>query len=158
MVVDELHDLGLERMDDEEIRGFLSSQKVGVLGFPGRESPYLIPMSYGFDGEATLYFTYVVGSASRKQELSTQAEHVSFLVYRVDSMFSWESVLLRGTIEELSESEWETLDAVTASAWRPDILRQAQSSGEVVLYGFEIAAQSGIRHTGLPPGFERQSE
>ncbi|RLM88433.1 pyridoxamine 5'-phosphate oxidase family protein [Haloarcula sp. Atlit-7R] len=158
MVVDELHDLGLERMDDEEIRGFLSSQKVGVLAFPDRESPYLLPMSYGFDDDVTLYFTFLVGSTSRKKELIEQAEYVSFLVYRVDSMFSWESVLLQGTLKEIPETEWDTLDAETTSAWRPEILRQAQSSGEVVLYGFQIAAQSGIRHTGLPPGFERQSE
>jgi len=34
-------------MDDGEIRDFLSSQQMGVLGLPGDEVPYLIPISYG---------------------------------------------------------------------------------------------------------------
>lgn len=158
MVVDELQELGLESMDDEKIRGFLSSQKVGVLGLPGSGPPYLLPMSYGFDGESTLYFTYVIGSTSRKRKLSEQAGSVSFLVYSVDSMFSWESVLLQGVIEEIPETEWDALDAVTEDMWRPDLLNQAQLSGEITMYAFRIAEQSGIRHTGLPPGFEPQTE
>ena len=157
MVVDELQEIGLESMTDEEIRGFLSSQKMGVLGLPSSGSPYLLPMSYGFDGESTLYFTYIAGPDSRKRTLSEQAERGSFLLYAVDSMFSWESVLLDGTIEEVPETEWDELDAVTAKTWRPELLSQAVGSGEVAIFAFRITERSGIKHTGLPPRF-RTSE
>ena len=92
MTVDELESHGLVRMDDAEIRGFLSTQGTGVLGLPGEEVPYMIPMSYGFDGEA-LYFSYVLGSESRKAALTGEGTPARFLVYRADTTFNWESVL-----------------------------------------------------------------
>lgn len=52
------------RADDGEIEQFLASRGVGVLGLPAEEDPYLVPMSFGFDGGRRLHFTYLTGSTS----------------------------------------------------------------------------------------------
>ena len=91
MSIDELEQFGLVRMDDAEIRSFLASQGTGVLGFPTADAPYLLPMSYGFDGESRLYFTYLVSSESRKATLSERTDVASMLVYKADTKFNWQS-------------------------------------------------------------------
>jgi hypothetical protein len=155
MAVDELDEFGLERMDDGEIGGFLSGQKTGVLGLPSPDGPYLLPISFGYDGDSSLYFTYVVGDDSRKQRLSDEAGTASFLVYTIDSLYSWESVYLTGTLVERPESDWDELADVLEDVWRPDVFRSAQ---RVAVYEFRIDERSGLRQTGLPPGFERPDD
>jgi hypothetical protein len=158
MSVDELADLGVGRMEDEEIRGFLSSQHTGVLGLPAGDGPHLLPLSFGFDGESTLYFTYVLGERSRKEDLSDRAESATFLVYDAQSPFTWESALLRGPIAEVPEEDYDDAEATLTDAWRPDVLRQAELSRGVKIYRLEITEWSGLKHTGLPPGFEPRPE
>jgi len=70
MTVSALEAAGLTRMDDGEIRSFLSNRRVGVLGLPTDDGPYMIPLSFGYDEEQTLYFTFVGGPSSRKQTLA----------------------------------------------------------------------------------------
>ncbi|MFC6939768.1 pyridoxamine 5'-phosphate oxidase family protein [Salinirubellus sp. GCM10025818] len=153
MTVDELESHGLVRMDDGEIRGFLSSQSTGVLGLPGEEAPYMIPMSYGFDGES-LYFTYVLGSESRKAELTSENGIARFLVYRADTAFNWQSVLLSGVVEAVPGTEHDDVLEAVQVAWRPELFERAGETEAVELYRFRVEDWTGIKHTGLPPGFE----
>ncbi|MFD1587700.1 pyridoxamine 5'-phosphate oxidase family protein [Halorientalis brevis] len=158
MSLDELREYGMEWMDDGEIKNFLSSQGVGVLGLQAEEGPYLLPLSYGYDGESRLYFTYVIGSSSRKQSLTAETETARFLVYKAESMFSWESVLLKGSIEAVPMDQLDDHEAAMENAWRPDLFVSGETSGGVEVYQFEIDEQVGIKHTGLPPGFRRESD
>ncbi len=158
MSVDELRDYGLERMSEEEIRGFLSSQGVGILGLPTDGGPYLLPLSYDYDGDSRLYLTYLVGSESRKTQLSESGAEVSFLVFSADSMFSWESVQLTGNLRKTSEEEPTAPPEGTVRAWRPELFQKADLSGGVEVYVFEIHEQSGIKHTSLPPRFETPAD
>lgn len=153
MTVDALREAGLERMDDTAVRDFLSGQRVGVLGLPTEGAPYLVPLSFGYDGEGALYFTYVGGADSRKRILTDRADAATVLVYSVDSMFNWESVVLSGHIEAVPEPEWDDLQDVLGSAWRPELFETAIEQGEMSIYRFRIDEQVGIKHTGLPPGF-----
>lgn len=155
MSIDALEEYGLKQMNETEIKNFLTAQGAGILGLPNEPVPYLLPMSYGFDGDRQLYFTYFVGPGSRKDSLSDRADAASFLVYRADSAFSWESVLLEGQIEALSPSEWEALGDATDGGWRPELFTAGSTEGNVSFYEFTIDAQTGVKHTGLPPGFER---
>jgi uncharacterized protein len=154
MTVDELAEYGVNRMDDAEIRDFLLNQGMGVLGLPTEDTPYLLPMSYGFDGDSRLYFTYVLGDDSRKDRLSDRSESAAFLAYSADTMFVWESVLLTGTLDEVPEDEWDDVREAMAVAWRPDLFREASRVEGVKVYRLEVEERSGIKHVGLPPGFE----
>ncbi|WP_408958929.1 pyridoxamine 5'-phosphate oxidase family protein [Natrinema sp. 74] len=158
MSVDELQAYGLEKMNDTEIRSFLSTQNTGVLGLPEEDAPYLLPLTYGYDGETRLYFTFLLGTSSRKRALSQAADTASFLVFKVDTMYNWESTLLRGSITEVSETEWDSLEEVLSETWRPELFDTVTLSGEVSVYEFEIDEQTGIKHQGLPPAFQTTDE
>lgn len=157
MTVSELREHGLEWMDENAVREFVRTQDTGVLGLPTGDVPYLLPLSFGYDGDRSLYFTYLASPESRKQELTSRADRAGFLIYSVDSAFSWESVLLQGTIREVPESRWEAVQDVLADAWHPHLLESATASSTVSVHEFSIEDQSGIRHTGLPAGFRDDS-
>ncbi|MFC6719034.1 pyridoxamine 5'-phosphate oxidase family protein [Natrialbaceae archaeon GCM10025810] len=158
MSIEELGAYGIREMDDEQIRRFLSNQRVGVLGLPEEDEPYLLPLSFGYDGDERLYFTYLVGSDSRKTVSSEMAERASFLVFKVDTMYNWQSVLLSGTITAVPESEWDELTDLLESVWRPDVLGSAHLSGGLAVYEFRIDDRRGITHQGLPPELEKRIE
>lgn len=154
MTLDELEKYGLETMREEEIDSYLDSQSTGVLGLPGEDEPYLFPLSYAYDGES-LYFTYLVGESSRKQELTERTDRAQFLVYSAESMFTWESVSLVGTLESIPPSEWDALSDTLAGAWRPELFETASTSRAIRIYAFDILESNGIKQTGLPPGMQR---
>ncbi|RQH02414.1 pyridoxamine 5'-phosphate oxidase family protein [Natrarchaeobius oligotrophus] len=156
MTVDELSNYGLEPMDDDEIEQFLSTKSLGVLGLPAAGAPYLLPMSYGFDGESRLYFIYVVGAESRKATLSDRTETASFLVYSAETMFHWQSVLTRGTIRSLSEDERSAVADAETPTWRPELLEAAGELEETRFYELRIEEWSGIRHSIKPPTFAQR--
>lgn len=153
MTIDRLTDFGMHEMTDEEVEGFLSSQSMGTLGLPTEAAPYLIPMSYGYDGGSRLYFYFVVGNGSRKVELTDRAETATFLVYSAETAFNWESVGLTGTIRKLPEDRRGDVEESATPTWRPDLFETASETLETRIYEFRIEEWTGVRHTGLPPGF-----
>jgi uncharacterized protein len=155
MTVDELSDYGMQRMDDEEIESFLLTQSQGVLGLPTEGAPYLLPMSYGFDGGSQLYFFYVIGAQSRKETLSSQGVPASFLVYTAE-MFHWRSALLTGTIRRLSEEKRANLTEAQTPTWRPELIETASKSEEARFYEFRIEECTGIRHDVQAPDPSRR--
>jgi hypothetical protein len=159
MTVDELERYGMSRMGDEEVGAFLSSQRFGVLGLPGDDvAPYVLPLSYGYDGDRSLFFSYVLAGESQKRLLSDESSAARFLVYRVDSTFNWTSVLLSGTVDEITFEEWTELRDEVTIPWRPDLLERAGEGENVRVYRFVVEEWTGIRHAGLPPKFETPEE
>ena len=153
MTIDELGEYGMERMDDEEIERFLSMQSMGVLGLPTEDEPYLIPLSYGFDGGSQLYFFYLVGEESRKADLSERADSASFLVYNAETAFHWRSVFLTGTLRELSQDEGEAMTDDQTPTWRPKLIEAAGETERTRFWEFSIEEVTGIRHDAQPPGY-----
>lgn len=148
MTVDELADHGVERMDAREIREFLSAQRVGVLGLPTEELPHMCPLSYGFDGEENLYFTYVLGETSRKGLITEETDVASFLVFDASGETQWTSISLEGTLTRVTDPEalGDELDA-----WRPKALERATETEESRVYRLWIQNESGVRHSAVPP-------
>ena len=152
MTVDELERYGIEQMADDEVGKFLSTQDVGVLGLQAEDGPYLLPMSYGYDGESSLYFTFITGSSSRKAQLSDPDEPAKFLVYNASSMFAWESAILTGTVRAVPESDWDDLEELLEDVWHPDAFETAGELEGVDIYEFQAEEKNGIKQVGLPPG------
>ncbi len=153
MSVDELDEAGLSRMDGDAIDRFLANQRTGVLALPAEGAPYVVPLSFGYDGEGSLYFTYLLGSESRKEALTERAETASFLVYSADSPFHWQSVLVEGRLDRLPREQWD--DAPLDEAWRPALFESATLSRGAAVYRLRVEELAGLRHAGLPPGFDR---
>lgn len=153
MTLDELGEYGMAQLNEEEIERFLGSHSLGVLGLSTENGPYMLPMSYGYDGGTRLYFFYVVGEKSKKETLSKQAESASFLVYSAETMFNWRSVFLNGKLRKLPEDKRATLSEQQHPKWRPELFTTASEDGQTQLYEFRIKDWTGITHTGLPPSF-----
>lgn len=153
MTIERLQEYGLTEMDDESIEAFLANEGTGVLGLPAEEIPYLLPMSYEFDGESMLYFTFIGGPESRKRQLIESTESAGFLVYDAKTAFNWESVMVTGAVEKVPYGEWERFAAATESPWRPEVFESAMESETVTVYRLRMEEWSGCEHTGLPPGF-----
>jgi len=151
MTVDDLEPFGMRRMDNDDIKRTLSTESVGVLGIPTGGAPMLRPLSYWFDGEDALYFVYVLGGESEKKALSDRAELAQFLVYDIEAQFNWRSVLLTGTIEEVSAAERDALEERMDVSWRPELFERAAESETTTIYRFDIDDQSGIKQLELPP-------
>lgn len=147
-------DHGVVSMTDDEIDGFLSSQSVGVLGLPTDGAPLMRPLSFWFNGGSNLYFLYVLGPESRKAELSDRADTARFLIYRAETRFNWRSVLLTGTVEGVAESKRDAIEDAVEMRGRPAVLERASTAENTELYRFRIDDRTGVKHLGLPPGFE----
>ena len=155
MTVETLEKLGIEEMSEQSIKDFLTSHGVGALAFPTDDVPYVLPLSFGYDGERRLYFTYVTGDTSRKAKLSRGDTRASVLVYAAETPFNWRSVVCEGTVRKLPESEWDAHEeAMNDNMWQPDVIERAVETERVLVYQFEIEKWSGLRHTGLPPELE----
>ncbi len=143
-------------MADDRIRAFLTEQGVGTLALPDEDVPYLVPMSFGYDGESALYFAFLLfGSESRKEALSERAGSAAFLVYEARSPHEWRSVSLRGRIEAIDEDDdedeeggWADLREAMENAWHPDLFSSAEPMRGVHGYRFRIDEWTGIRQGG----------
>lgn len=154
MPLEDLGNYDVVRMDEEEIRAFLSSQSVGVLGLSTDGPPSMRPMSFWFDGESSLYFLYVVGSSSRKERISRTVDVARFLVYRAETTYNWRSVLLTGTISQVPDGERESIQSTMEMAGRPAVIDRASESERTAIYRFDTDELVGIKHLALPPEFE----
>ena len=147
MSTDELLESDADRMSDAEIRAFLRREGAGVLGLPTTDAPYLLPMSFGYDGDSRLYFVFLLfGTESLKADLSDAADAASFLVYRADSMHEWRSVQLTGRVDAVDDDEWPSLRDAMDNAWHPDLFSSASPMRGIEGYRFEITDWTGIQH------------
>jgi nitroimidazol reductase NimA-like FMN-containing flavoprotein (pyridoxamine 5'-phosphate oxidase superfamily) len=99
-------------MDDDAIESFLTAEGHGVLAFGG-ESPYAIPMSYGYDPDARAVYVHMSAfEGSEKAARLDGPTPVSLVVSRYEGPDRWRSVVVDGTLSELSEADVERRDVL----------------------------------------------
>jgi nitroimidazol reductase NimA-like FMN-containing flavoprotein (pyridoxamine 5'-phosphate oxidase superfamily) len=148
MSINEIRESGTSRMTEEELDEFLTDQGAGVLGLADEGLPYLLPLSFGYDGEEALYFLYLLfGAESRKETLTERAERGRFLVYDAPAIHDWRSASLTGRFEQVPENEWEDLRAAMQNAWHPDLFSTAEPMRGVEGYRFDIEAWTAIQQS-----------
>ncbi len=146
MSVDEIRESNTGQMSDEAIGELLTDQGVGVLGLADDDLPYLIPMSFGYDGDRSLYFVFLLfGTESRKETLAARNDRGRFLVYAADSMHDWRSVSLTGRIEAVDD-DWGKLRDAMENAWHPSLFSSASPMRGVRGYQFRIEEWTGIHN------------
>ena len=99
-------------LNNDRIENILASQVLGRLGCTDGKQPYIFPLTYAYDGE------YIYGQTNEGAKLTIlrQNQNVCFEVDVVTDLRNWESVIVYGIFEELSEK--------TASAARDMLLNQ----------------------------------
>jgi nitroimidazol reductase NimA-like FMN-containing flavoprotein (pyridoxamine 5'-phosphate oxidase superfamily) len=84
-------------LNPEEIEALLYSQILGRIGCHIDNTPYVVPISYAYDGE----FIYAVTREGLKVNIMRQNHHVCFEVEDIPDMGNWKSVICWGEYEEL---------------------------------------------------------
>ena len=93
----------LGELTSEEIDSVLRSEAVGRIGCYAFGRPYVVPITYAYDGVA------VYGHSREGLKLRMMRSHptVCFEVDRLDDLASWQSVIATGTFSELEAGEAE---------------------------------------------------
>jgi len=106
---------------DAEIEGLLQTSLIGRIACfaEGEERPYIVPIGYGYDGEAV----YFLSGPGRKIEIMRRQPLVSFEVDHGTAEDRWQSVVAEGTYEELAQPEERehALHVLFPSGARPDV-------------------------------------
>lgn len=79
----------------------LESTNFGHLGCAGDNQPYIVPMHYAFDGECIYFLT----REGMKTKLLNDNPQVCFQVEKVADERHWQSIIVIGKAELLTESE-----------------------------------------------------
>ena len=84
-------------LDQNKAASILSSQVLGRLACADNNIPYIIPVSYVYDGT----YIYAQTNEGMKLDIMRKNPNVCFEVDIVNSFRNWESVIVYGKFEEL---------------------------------------------------------
>ena len=90
-------------LSKEQVEQLLSSQALGRLACCSNNQPYIVPITYAYDGE------YIYGHTNEGAKLNTMRvnPNVCFEVDLMTSMVDWKSALVYGYFEELEGEKAE---------------------------------------------------
>lgn len=91
----------LGELNDVQIKNVLASQAIGRLACLDGKHPYVVPVTYAFDGK------YIYGQTidGLKLKLLRKNPNVCFEVDMIADMANWQTVLVFGKFEELKDAE-----------------------------------------------------
>ncbi len=93
----------LGELNDLQINNLLSSQVIGRLACTEGKQPYIVPVTYCYDG------VYIYGQTNegKKLDILRKNKNVCFEVDAMTDMRNWQSVIVYGTFEILKNKESE---------------------------------------------------
>lgn len=131
-------------MSPEATSAFLEGQGWGCLTLADGGAAYSIPMSFGYDGEGTLYFHVQVDDGSEKLSFIDATTTATFLVPEV-SPPDWTSVVVRGEISRVPDAELDAAYAAFAeNAWFPTCpWTPEKDPAELAFYKLDVSEMTG---------------
>lgn len=121
----------LGQLNDMQINNILSSQVVGRLACTEGRQPYIVPVTYTYDGE----YIYGQTNEGKKLEMLRKNPAVCFEVDIMTDMTNWQSVIVFGEFEELTETEAEKARDVLYTRVYP-----LNTSSTVHAHGHEVSS------------------
>jgi nitroimidazol reductase NimA-like FMN-containing flavoprotein (pyridoxamine 5'-phosphate oxidase superfamily) len=88
-------------LSDEQIDQVLRSEVVGRIGCHDAGRPYVVPITYAYDGIAI----YGHSTEGQKLHMMRANPYVCFEVEQVDDLANWRSVIAWGEFEQLNGDE-----------------------------------------------------
>ncbi|MDS0283048.1 pyridoxamine 5'-phosphate oxidase family protein [Haloarcula onubensis] len=114
-----MENLRWPRMTEDELTAFLGDGGTGVISFStsSDDSPYSIPVSYGFNSDVKhFHFRLALPPGSEKEALV--ARPVSFVTHdQADE--GWRSVVATGSLEDLTDEPYES--SAIQERWGVDV-------------------------------------
>ena len=126
-------------LDDESIEQLLSTALVGRIACAspneGGGRPYIVPLAYGYDGEAV----YAMGPVGRKIRIMREQPLISFEVDEAVAEDRWRSVVAEGEYQELTTDteRQQALRIIVGDAPAPEL------ADETVVYRLVLTQKSG---------------
>lgn len=136
--------LGSE-LDDSEIDDVLTESGVGVLSMAAEGVPYGVPLSFGYDGDDTLYFVFLGATAElRKETYAEQADRASFTTFDVNPDGSWRSVIVAGPLDRIEIKDWDTArESLADNAYQSNLLSEYELQENPNVWALETEKRSG---------------
>lgn len=136
--------LGTE-MDGSGIDDVLTEMGVGILSMSGEGEPYGVPLSFGYDGDDSLYFLFLGATADlRKETYADQSEVASFATLDVGSDGAWRSVIVSGELDRIGPGEWDAArEAMLDNAYQSDLLAEREVHENPNVWILDVAERSG---------------
>lgn len=132
----------MNRLTDEEIAAVLAQNGVGVLAVDCGPYPYQVPLCFGYVPDEDLFVMQLTGGDDgRKQRCLDVVPQASFTVYEeTDPGRRWRSVLVRGTVTEISYQDAEPAFASLARNAQsvPNPVSWADSTDRTDLTPYEL--------------------
>ena len=91
----------LGTLNTNQINNLLSSHIVGRLACTDGEKPYIVPITYTYDGE----YIYGQTNLGKKLKILRKNKHVCFEVDQMIALQNWQSVIIYGEFQELKKKE-----------------------------------------------------
>ncbi|MFC7212711.1 pyridoxamine 5'-phosphate oxidase family protein [Saliphagus sp. GCM10025334] len=137
-------------MTATEIDDFLSRHETGVLALASDNTPYAIPISYGYDADSRSFYMRLVSTPeSEKREFLDSAPEVRLVVYdERDGGRTYHSAVAVGTLETIDPTDLTVEDVEQyGTAKRPlfEIWGESKANLDIQLYRFEPDHLSGRR-------------
>lgn len=89
------------QMTNEQIDQLLSAEMIGRIGCSAHGKVYVVPVTYAYANGCI----YAHSSEGSKVKMMRENPEVCFEVEHVESMSSWQSVIIHGTFQELIGEE-----------------------------------------------------
>jgi nitroimidazol reductase NimA-like FMN-containing flavoprotein (pyridoxamine 5'-phosphate oxidase superfamily) len=134
----------IRELPAEGIEALLRTAIVGRIaccghGAAGDGRPYLVPLAYGYDGEAI----YAHSGPGRKLDLMRAEPRVTFEVDEAVAPDRWRSVIAEGTFEEIGDPRRR--EAALAVIYGPNSAPDLGS--QTVVFRIRLTARSGRYET-----------
>jgi nitroimidazol reductase NimA-like FMN-containing flavoprotein (pyridoxamine 5'-phosphate oxidase superfamily) len=127
-------------LTDREIDDLLRTSRLGRIACTANDRPYLIPISYAYDGE-DIYCSSVYG---RKIQVMREQPLVCFEVEAIENESSWKCVIAEAVYEELNDrNEREAAMAQLAPADSRFVPRSMDASARLVVFRLRVTSTSG---------------
>jgi hypothetical protein len=139
----------LGELSDAEINELLRMEQLGRIGCHAGGVTYVVPVSYVFDGA----YVYALSAEGMKLRMMRENPNVCFEVEQVKRWYSWQTVIVWGTFEELHGEEAEKAHRLLHGRLTPLIefeSRPGSASGppgvdaqSLVMYRIRIEKRTG---------------
>ncbi|HEY5368959.1 MAG TPA: pyridoxamine 5'-phosphate oxidase family protein [Hanamia sp.] len=90
-----------DTLSNKQIIDVISNNVVGRLGCHADGKTYVVPVSYAYDGD----YIYIRSFEGMKLAMMRKNPNVCFQVDKMESMADWESVIIWGNFEELTDAK-----------------------------------------------------
>jgi len=115
----------MTNLSDHECKEMLANNYLGNIAYISGDSPYMVPMTYYFDGDQT-----IIGYSSEghKTNAMRKNNNVSLHVLELRDINNWTSVLAHGKYEELDAGDAKGYLREFAAGIKDLILRKEEKN------------------------------